>query len=66
MMKRENDGWPRRIKKPRLRGGLTSEERHRLLSEAARAERGVLGRRDRAVDPLEPEQELEERWPAGR
>ena len=66
-MKPEDGGWSRKQRKPRLRGGLTSDERHRLLSEAAyRAEHGFLGRGDRAVDPFGTDEELEERLPPGR
>jgi hypothetical protein len=64
-MKREDEGWSRRLNKPRLRGGLTSGERHRLLSEAEyRAGHGFHARGDRLIDPFETEQEHERR-PAG-
>jgi hypothetical protein len=65
-MKREDDGWSRRLRKPRQRGGLSSGERHRLLGEAVyRAEQGGFpARGDRVIDPFETDQE-HERQPAG-
>lgn len=65
-MKPEEDGWSRRLRKPRLRGGLTSEERHLLISEERyRVEHGFRARGDRGFDRIETEQEVEERRPPG-
>ena len=65
-MRSERDGGSRRLGKPRVRGGLTSEERHRLLCEAAsRIGRGFSARGNPRQGSLETEQELEERRPPG-
>jgi hypothetical protein len=63
-MKRDDEGRSRRFRKPRLRGGLTSGERRRLLSEADyRGERRFPARGDRVIDPVDMDQEHERRPP---
>ena len=70
-MKSEQDGLPQKSAANagrRPRRGLTSEERHRLISEAAyeRAVRRGFAAGDPVVDWLEAEQEIEDRKPQTR
>jgi hypothetical protein len=70
-MRREEDGTPRKtaIRVKRQRRGLSAEDRHRLIAEAAyrHAERrGFTSDDDPVIDWLDAEQEGEDQQPPAR